>query len=326
MKKRWLKIALYSFGGLIGAIALLLSYVKLGLPNVGPAPEMHIEGTAGQIARGEYLANNVAVCMECHSQRDWSLQTAPSTPGTRGMGGEVHGQRLGFPGKYVSPNLTPFALSDWTDGELFRAITTGVSKNGRALFPIMPHHNFGRLDEEDIKSVIAYLRTLEPIEYTPEASKSDFPMNFIINTIPQKAQLAPMPAPENLVEYGKYLVTAGTCYDCHTQQKDGTYIGADFAGGSGFTLEDGSVVRSANLTPHATGLGSWTEEAFISRFKVYSDSNYVAPKVEVGDFQTVMPWNTYAGMDEQDLKAIYHYLRSLEPVENEVVKFTSVND
>ncbi len=323
MKRKWLRILLYLVGVVILCIITLLTYVKTALPNVGPAPDLYIENTAGQIARGKYLANNVMVCIECHSQRDWSLLNAPSKPGTRGMGGEVHGQRLGFPGKYVSTNLTPAALSDWTDGELFRAITTGVNRRGKALFPIMPHHNFGQLDEEDIKAVIAYLRTLTPIEYTPDPSKSDFPMNFIINTIPQKAQLKPIPSRENTLEYGKYLVTAATCYDCHTQQKNGAYIGEDFAGGSEFPLEDGSVVRSANLTPHITGLGSWTEDAFVSRFKMYSDSNYVAHKVQAGDFQTVMPWSTYSGMKEDDLKAIYQYLKTIEPVENVVTKFSS---
>ena len=323
MKKKWLRRFMYILGIFAGIIALLLGYVKTILPNVGPPPDISVEKSSEIIARGEYLANNVMVCMQCHSQRDWQLFAGPAKPGTMGSGGEVHDQRLGFPGRYVSSNITPYGLADWSDGEIFRAITTGVNKDGKALFPIMPHPNFGQLDGEDIKSVIAYLRTMQPVEFIPESSSSDFPMNFIINTIPQKAQLKPKPPTEDKVAYGKYLVTAGSCIDCHTKMENGSMTGPPFAGGMEFPLEDGSVVRSANITPHETGIGTWTSEQFVNRFKKYADTAYVAPRVNPGDFQTVMPWYTYAGMNEEDLTAIFQYLRSLTPVEYVVAPFTS---
>ncbi len=304
-------------------IAAGLSYVKFALPNVGPAPDMQIEGTMAQIERGEYLANNVMVCMECHSQRDWTLFLAPPKPGTKGIGGEVHDQRLGFPGKYVSSNLTPYHLSEWTDGEIFRAITSGVDRDGNALFPIMPHPNFGQLDEEDIKSVIAYIRTLESVEYDTDPSESDFPMNFIINLIPQKAYLKPAPPKSDLVAYGEYLSISAMCATCHTQQDDkGAFIGPEFGGGMSFKLDDGSIVRSANLTPSPTGIGTWTRESFIQRFKEYADSTYVPHVVNEGDFQTTMPWSSYSHMTEDDLAALFEYLQSLTPVDNIVEKFT----
>ncbi|MEZ5083063.1 MAG: c-type cytochrome [Bacteroidales bacterium] len=323
MKRKIFKILLYTLLGIILLITGSLIYIKLALPNVGPAPDIKVEGTVAQLERGEYLSNHVMVCMQCHSKRDFTLFAAPSIPGTSGMGGEIHDQRLGLPGKYVSTNLTPYELSDWTDGEIFRAITTGVNKEGKALFPIMPHHNFGKLDENDIKAVIAYLRKLQPIEFDTEPSYSDFPMNFIVNFIPQKASLKSAPPKTNKIEYGKYLVTAGSCYDCHTIQKEGKVIGPDFGGGFEFTLEDGSVVRSANLTPHPTGIGNWSAQQFVQRFKMYADSNYRPVKVNPGDFQTVMPWNTYAGMTEDDLLAIYEYLSTIALADNYVNRFTS---
>jgi hypothetical protein len=67
---------------------------------------------------------------------------------------------------------------------------------------------------------------------------------------------------------------------------------------------------SKNLTPHATGIGNWTREAFIARFKAYSEPLTVAP-----EDNTLMDWNAYAGMTETDLGAIYDYLQSLPPVE-----------
>ncbi len=129
---------------LIG-LAILLFYIKTMLPSVGEPPELKVSMASENIVRGQYLANHVTVCIDCHSTRDWSKFAGPPIIGTEGKGGEVFDQSLGFPGKYVANNITPYHLKDWTDGEIFRAITTGVSKDGRALFPIMPYHNFGLL-------------------------------------------------------------------------------------------------------------------------------------------------------------------------------------
>src|SRR5690606_1510995 len=102
-------------------------------------------------------------------------------------------QSMGFPGRFISSNITPFGVGDWTDGELFRLITTGVNRDGDAIFPVMPYHQFGQLDREDIESVIAYLRTLEPVETDHPKSKADFPFNLILRTMPKKAQLTEKP-------------------------------------------------------------------------------------------------------------------------------------
>jgi len=317
--KRFFKLLLYVFGAIIIVVAALLIYVKTALPSVGDPPDIKVEITPEQIERGKYLANHVMVCMDCHSTRDWSLFSAPPLAGTEGKGGDLFNQNLGFPGKYISSNITPYSLGDWTDGEIFRAITTGVSKDGHALFPIMPYLNFGKLDQEDIYAVIAYMRTLEPIENKLEQSESDFPMNFIINTIPQKAEFNPLPPTEDIANYGKYLVTAAGCYGCHTKQE----ISEDFASGNEFKFPDGSVVSSSNLTPHPnTGIGNWTKEQFVNRFKLYTDTSYTPEKVNQGEFQTVMPWIMYAGMTTEDLEVIYEYLKSVKPVDIFVDRFT----
>ena len=315
MKSKILRILAIIGLLLIIVIAAGLTYLKTALPNVGPAPSMAVEGTAEQIERGAYLAHHVMVCMDCHSKRDWSKFSGPLADGTLGMGGEVFDQTIGFPGRYVASNITPFNLADWTDGEIFRAITAGVGKDGRALFPVMPHPNYGQLDPEDIKSVIAYLRTLEPIELETESSVSDFPMNFIINTIPRNASLDLRQDKNDLVAHGQYLITAAACYDCHTRQERGQYIGNPYAGGMEFPLPNGTSVTSTNITPHANGLGNWTAEQFLQRFRVYTDSSFVFPEVGDGDPQTIMPWSMYAGMSDRDLKSIFAYLQTLQAYE-----------
>lgn len=70
-------------------------------------------------------------------------------------------------------------------------------------------------------------------------------------------------------------------------------------------------------------MAGWTEAQFVKRFKLYADSSYVSPSVKAGDMQTFMPWTMYAGMTEDDLAAIFHYLQSLQPVEREVIQFVS---
>ena len=96
----------------------------------------------------------------------------------------------------------------------------------------------------------------------------------------------------------------------------------DFAGGFDFSLPNGTV-RSANLTPHETGIINYNKQAFIYRFKTFGDSSYIDRQVAPDDFHTVMPWKMYATMTEEDLGAIYEYLRSLPPIENKVVKFSN---
>jgi len=71
-----------------------------------------------------------------------------------------------------------------------------------------------------------------------------------------------------------------------------------------------------------TGIGSWTEEIVLKRFAQYADSGYVNPKVAPGEFNSIMPWTMYSGMEVEDLKAIYAYLKTVEPIPNLVVKFT----
>lgn len=326
MKRKIIKFSLYLVVIVILGIGLLLTYTKTMLPDVGAAPKMKVKTTPERIARGKYLANNVMACIDCHSKRDWSKFSGPLVEGTEGQGGDEFNQDMGFPGRFVAANITPANIGNWTDGELFRVITTGVSKDGRALFPVMPYHKYGELDPEDIKSVIAYIRTLKPIKYSPNKSEPDFPMNFIVNTIPKEAKLKQKPPESDTINYGKYLVTAGACGDCHTKKEKGEIVGKPLAGGMEFKWPDGTVTRASNITPHMTGIGNWDEETFIMRFKSYQDSVYTPEEVNPGEFQTIMPWTLYADMKTEDLKAIYAYLKTVKPVNNVVTRFSQSSE
>ncbi|MCX6256418.1 MAG: c-type cytochrome [Bacteroidia bacterium] len=318
------KILVFIVLGIIVIIGGLLVYVKTMLPSVGKAPEMKVELTAQRIERGAYLANHVSVCIDCHSKRDWSKYAGPLVKGTEGMGGELFGPDEGFPGKFYASNITPAGIGSWTDGELFRAITSGVTKEGKALFPVMPYLNLGKMDREDVLSIIAYIRSLKGIQNDVPASVASFPMNFIINTIPQKPAFTSTPSKLNKVEYGKYMVNAAGCAECHTRQVKGKAVeGMEFAGGFEFRMPGDSILRSANITPDKeTGIGAWNVNTFISLFKSYTDSAYKSPVVKSGAFNTLMPWTMYSGMKEDDLAAIFAYLQTLPPVKNKVNRYT----
>jgi hypothetical protein len=131
-----------------------------------------------------------------------------------------------------------------------------------------------------------------------------------------------VPDRSNPVEYGKYLVTIANCGDCHTQVVEGTPVaGMEFAGGQTTKTPLGTII-SANITPHKeTGIGSWTKEQFIQRFKSMDPAKNIPVAVKPGEFNTLMPWTLFSGITEEDLGSIYDYLMTLKPVYNPVTKF-----
>lgn len=316
-----LRIVVILLLAIVVVIGGIVGYVAWFKPNV-PLKDIKVAITPERLERGKYLANHVMVCVDCHSTRDWGKLTGPIVPGTEGKGGEVFDTALGFPGRFVAPNITPFHLKTWTDAEIYRAITAGVSKDGRPLFPIMPYLSYGTMDKEDIYSVIAYIRTLPEINNTPEVSKANFPMNLILHTIPHEGVPTPMPPKGVTVEYGKYLATAGSCIECHTQAEKGQIIvEKSFAGGRPFPLP-GGILHSANITPdEATGIGKWTAATFVGRFKASTLEKFSLVAVDKNGFNSIMPWTMYSGMDTTDLMAIYTYLRSVTPIQNQVTQF-----
>lgn len=297
-------------------VILTIACIVLALPDVGPAENISIVLTPQRIARGKYLANNVALCMDCHSQRDWSKLIGAIAADKLGAGGDDFDSSFGVPGDIYVPNITPYKLKEWSDGEIFRAITTGERKDGSAIFPLMPWSHFSKMDREDLYCIISYIRSLKPIKTVDYPKpKLDFPENILVHTMARKAALGHLPPEKDTVKYGEYLTLMADCDFCHSQKKNGKALGEvvpelNLAGGIAFQIGD-KKEYSANLTPDkTTGIGNWTAEIFVEVFKSHSVST--APAV------SVMPWYDYSGMTDHDLKAIYAYLRTLKPVYNKV--------
>ena len=320
-KKKLLKILI----GIFSVVAILIIgsgiYLKFFLPNI-KLKVLDVKVTPERVERGKYLANHVLVCVDCHSKRDWTKYSGPIVPGTEGMGGEVFDQKMGLPGKYTASNITPYNLANWSDAEIYRAITSGVGKRNNTIFPVMPFGAYGTLDDEDIYSVIAYLRSMTPVKNDVPVSKSDFPVNFLINTMAKEGHPSKKPSAQDSLSYGKYITTAAGCIECHTPITDrgDLIMEKAFSGGRKFPMAGGGTTVSTNITfDKNTGIGEMDREMFVSTFKSYDLTTYVPAKVEKEVANTVMPWTMYAKMDTVDLVAIYNYLKSLPPIENKVV-------
>jgi hypothetical protein len=279
------------------------------------------------VERGEYLALHVTPCMDCHSQRDWTKFSGPIVPGTEGMGGEVFDQKLiaGFPGAIYAKNITPdpeTGIGTWTDNEILRAITLGISKNGDTLYPLMPYVHFNHMAKDDLLSIVAYLRTLKPVKNKVPARQLFIPVSLVY---PAQA-LQPTvdgnvrPPETDKVKYGEYLTNAAACADCHTPMTEKGYdFSKRFAGGFTFTTPTFKVTTANITTDSATGIGTWTEERFLNKFIPYREEK--AYTYDAGKQNTMMPIIPYAGMKDDDLKAIYAYLRTVRPVSRKVEKY-----
>lgn len=296
-------------------------YILLKFPDVAPAPELHVAATTAQVERGRYLAERVTVCQACHTPRDYTLFAGPIDATRLGMGGERWDQSMGLPGVFYADNITPAALGNWTDGEILRAFTSGVARDGTALFPLMPYHAYGRMDAADAEAIVAYLRQIPPIEHDVPDRSLDPPMSIVVRLMPQQADPQPTPSSSDELAYGQYMATIAACSACHTPLEKGRpVLEMAYAGGHEYPLPTGGIVRAANITPDEnSGIGRWTKAQFIARFQAMAGARDHAA---AGAFNTVMPWTQYGQMTETDLGAIYTYLMSLPPISNKVVRFT----
>lgn len=304
------------------AIAAFFAYFLVYLPEDIPVPDLQVERTPERVERGRYLANQMLGCIYCHSERDWNYFGGPVVPGTVGKGGEVFDKSVGVSGVLVSQNITPYNLADWSDGELYLAITSGLHKDRHAMFPIMPADAYRYLVTEDVYAIIAYLRTLEPIEADHPETELTTLQTIIANSRAIPAQPWTVDWSDK-VQVGEYYARIGGCTFCHTtaDARMQPLEGMRNAGGLGLPMKPWPerTVRAANVTPDpTTGIGTWSEQDFIDRFKAYRGAP--VPVEELG-YNSQMAWPEYAHINEEDLAAIYAYFMSLPAVEHEVVVY-----
>jgi mono/diheme cytochrome c family protein len=293
----------------IGAVAQSRSDRTFDIPE----PMVQASSDPDVVARGRYLVFGPAHCSYCHTSKDlWPrLDAGEELPLTGG-----YAMQLPI-GTLYSTNLTPdpeTGIGRLRDGQLARMLRHNVRADGRASLPLM---EFQDMSDEDVVAVISYLRSVPPVRNpVPEKQLNlvgRVVMALLITpTAPAGIPPTSAPAEGPSIERGAYLANAvANCAGCHSPRNmtDGTYTGPRFAGGVMDIEGHPTYVFSVpNLTPDPkTGfIVSWTEEQFVASFRTgrrYRTSH--------------MPWGAYKRMSEDDLRAIYRYLMSLDPVENE---------
>jgi mono/diheme cytochrome c family protein len=319
----WKKGVLILLAFVVIVVGAGISYLFAYQPATAEPSGIQVEITPERVARGNYLFNHLFECVGCHSDRDFDRFNAPPKDGRIGVGLEFPAE-MGLPGRVVAPNLTPdkeTGIGEWTDGEVIRAIREGIGRDGRALFSFMPYRGYRNMSDEDVQSVVAYLRSLPPVRNELPKTQLALPVQLLGKFDPQPVSgVVQAPPKSDSVAYGKYLVRVGGCADCHTMKRQGKDIEEmDLAGGFELRFPSGVVV-SANITPDEdTGIGRWTEDGFVSRFRQYQRfAREGAPKADRASF-TIMPWLAYSELEEEDLRAIYRYLRTVPPVSHQVV-------
>lgn len=309
--RRVLKVVVYV--GLALVVLALVAVVVLMGPQVIIGPKQRAVGdrkfevTAARLERGKYLANGIG-CLGCHSDYD-ETQHEPllrSKPGA----GRVFVDKGNF--RIVARNITPdreSGIGEWSDEEIARAIRAGVTQDGTALFPIMPYLRYHTMSDEDVQSVVVYLRTLEPVRTAHPTRLLPFPLSRIVNTMPQPlARAAAMPAMADVKQRGAYMTEIAACADCHTptDERGQPIPGLGFAGGASF---DGKVA-AANITPDASGISYYDEALFLAVIH----TGYVKAR----ELKPNMPYWVYRNLSDDDLKAIFAHLRTLPPVRHRV--------
>lgn len=271
---------------------------------------LKFEPTAARLERGRYIVEGPAHCFQCHSEVNWEAPGAQPKPEKKGAGTPFIEDGMDW---LVAPNITPdveTGAGSWTDAQFARAIREGIGHDGRRLFPMMPYMNFRQMSDEDLASVVVYIRSINPVRnkvpqtILPDALKGSLP--------PHEPLTASVPGPDmsNPVERGKYLVTLGNCMSCHTPMRKGQFIEElAFGGGMAFKGPWGEVT-SANITPDPSGISYYDEALFVKTLRT--------GQVGARKLNSIMPWGYFRNMTDDDLKAIFAYLKTLPPVQHRI--------
>jgi len=287
--------------------------VVLG-PKARAVTSRTFERTDARMTRGKYLVEGGAHCFHCHTEHDLSDPEYPIVQAKKGAGWELPIPELG---RIAAPNITPdreTGIGAWTDDEIARAIQEGISKDGHALFPVMPYDDFRQLDDEDLASIVVYLRSIPPVRNVVPERTLIFPLNYIVNTIPRPLAAHAAPAPRTTPEArGEYLVHAvAGCADCHTPTDDqGQPLpGLAYGGGQPFhdPGQNGKLVFSANITRDPSGIEYYDEALFIQTLR--------SGQTRGRTLNHIMPFEFIKNMTDDDLKDVWAYIRAQAPVKH----------
>lgn len=173
----------------------------------------------------------------------------------------------------------------------------------------MPYQLLRNLSDEDLASIIVYIRSLQPVHSELPKGNIPFPLSLLINAVPEPVEQPVTDKFSDPLSRGWYLTRIASCIDCHTP-KNGQHQplpGMEFAGRAKI---DEFPVASANITPDASGISYYDEAMFITVMRT--------GQVGARGLSVPMPWWNFRKMTDEDLKAIFAYLRTVKPVYHRV--------
>jgi mono/diheme cytochrome c family protein len=265
------------------------------------------------IKRGQYIFALAGGCA-CH--------TVPK--GTFNTGGRAFPIPLG---KVYSTNITQdkeTGLGGWTNEQIRNAVVKGMRRDGSNIIPVMPYQAYSGMAEEDLKALIAYLKTLNPVKKaTPELeSKAPFTRNLgipIYLKVFGRFSNPPAQAPKSGIERGRYLVEhVSLCGDCHTPRN---FIGVPnqsfyLAGAGAKTGPLGEDIP--NITPDKeTGIGDWKREDIAELLLTGSKPDFDNVEGLMAEVIQGAP-HGFKDMKREDALAIADYLKSIPAIRNKI--------
>jgi mono/diheme cytochrome c family protein len=291
----------------------LAAGVGLFAAVLGAGPSVAV--TPDEVSRGKYVFGAAGGC-GCH--------TDPKNKKALNVGGRRYDGPFGT---VYSTNITPdkkTGIGTWTDAEIVTAIRLGRRPNGERLIPVHPFTVFNGMAEEDLKALVAFLRTVPPVNRANQPKRISVPLFESVFLPAWLAAFAPRetppPAsPKTGLARGEYLVRAvGHCGECHTPRTvtQATDNGR-FLSGNQKGPENSEV---PNITPDPeTGIGKWSEEEIAD----YLETGNKPDGDVVGGLMGEVIEGTAAGykdLTKEDRLAIARYLKSIPAIKNRIVK------
>ena len=191
-----------------------------------------------------------------------------------------------------------------------RAVREGIGHDGRPLHPQMWYRAFSDLCDEDVASVVVYLRTIPAVHNALPRTRLPWSVRLRITGDPH-----PLTAPQpqrpgtEFVQWGGYLASLADCVGCHTDwYHPGSAVNEKLFGGGNALETPKGAVFSANLTSDPSGIGYYDEAMFIRVMRT--------GKVGARVLNAAMPWYWYRNMSDEDLKIIFEALRKAPKVKH----------
>lgn len=168
------------------------------------------------------------------------------------------------------------------------------------------------MTDEDLASIVVYLRSVPAVRSPLPPSAIPFPLNRLLNGVPQPIEAAVTADSSTPEKRGACLARMAVCGDCHSPRDDrgNRPEGMDFSGGTAMAYEGRRTIYGANITPGVNGIPYYTEALFLEGMRT--------GKVRARELDPMMPTTYNRNMTDQDLTDLFAYLKSLAPVDHYV--------